>query len=170
MVKDMLKMTATWMPLILVLIGVAPTPAHAQFRVWNQSFDVANVAVGQLNRDEFRTGGWWKIGPNQCANVIRDPLETRYIYVYAQDVFGKDILNGVVPICVAPDRFIIDAESGWLVREHLDARFVEVDTQDTERWTLFISARPERLRLLTPSQHSARIYGRIGINPLSVDI
>ncbi len=119
------------------------TPAQAQFAVCNQSFDVVNVAVGQQFRGAFRTRGWWKIGPNQCANVIQDPLDTRYIYVFAKDVFGKEILGGAVSMCVAPDRFVIDGETDCLIRGHLDAPFIEVDTQDTERWTLFIAARPE---------------------------
>lgn len=126
----------------LPLFG-ATAPAWAQFAVCNQSFDVVNVAVGQQYRGAFRTRGWWKIGPNQCANVIRETLDTRYIYVFAKDVFGKEILSGAVPMCVAPDRFVIDGETDCLLRGHLDAPFIEVDTQDTERWTLFIAARPE---------------------------
>lgn len=143
MVKDMLKAAAIGTALTVALVAGATTPAQAQFRVCNQSFDVVNVAIGKLENSGFRTRGWWKIGPNQCANVIRDPLQTRYVYVYAKDVFGKELLSGAVSMCVAPDRFIIEGEADCLVRGHLDARFVEVDTQDTERWTLFISARPE---------------------------
>ena len=118
-------------------------PANAQFSICNQSFDVLNVAVGQLHREDFRTRGWWRIGPNQCAEVIRDTLTTRFIYVYATDIFGKEVLNGSVPLCVAPDRFTIDGETDCLVRGLIEAPFIEVDTQDTDRWTLFISAPPE---------------------------
>lgn len=141
--KDTLKTYAFRTALAVPLVLAIATSAQAQFSVCNQSFDVVNVAVGQLDRGSFKTRGWWKIAPNQCANVIRDPLETRYIYVYAQDVFGKDMLNGAVSMCVAPDRFTIDGESDCLVRGFLDAPFIEVDTQDTERWTLFIAARPQ---------------------------
>lgn len=117
--------------------------AHAEFAVCNQSFDVLNVAIGQVHRGGFRTQGWWKIGPNQCSNVIREPLKARYIYVFAKDVFGKEVLNGSVPLCVAPDRFVIDGEADCLVRGLLPVSFIEVDTQKTERWTLFITARSE---------------------------
>ena len=119
----------------------AGTIAHAEFTVCNQSFDVLNVAIGQLHHDRFRTQGWWKIGPNQCANVIRKPLDSRYIYVYAKDVFGKAVLNGSVSMCVAPDRFTIDGEADCLVRGHLPVPFIEVDTQQTKRWTIFIAER-----------------------------
>ena len=124
-------------------LTLSAVPAKAQFAVCNQSFDVVNVSIGYLNRGVFRTRGWWRIGPNQCANVIRDTLSTRYVYVFAKDVFGKELFNGTVPMCVAPDRFVIDGEQDCLVRGFLPARFIEVDTRDTERWTLFVTARPE---------------------------
>ncbi len=115
--------------------------AYAEFTVCNQSFDVLNIAIGKLHHDRFRTQGWWKIGPNQCANVIRSPLETRYIYIYAKDVFGKAVLNGSVPMCVAPDRFTIDDEKDCLIRGYLPVPFIEIDTQQTKRWTIFIAER-----------------------------
>lgn len=124
-------------------LGLLVVPAKAQFAVCNQSFDVVNVSIGRLERDVFRTRGWWRIGPNQCANVIRDEITTRYVYVFAKDVFGKEIFNGTVPMCIAPERFVIDGEQDCLVRGYLPAGFIEVDTQDTERWTLFVTARPE---------------------------
>lgn len=114
--------------------------ARAEFAVCNQSFDVVNVAVGQFEKGEFGTQGWWTVGPNQCANVIRDPLDARYIYVFAQDVFGKAILNGTTPMCIGVDKFSIRGETNCLLRGHLEAGFFEVDTQKTERWTLFLSA------------------------------
>ena len=119
------------------LIGI-PGVAAAQFSVCNQTFDVVNVAIGQFDRDAFETSGWWTVGPNQCANVIDEVLTARYIYAFAQDVFGRVILSGSVPMCVAPARFEIRGESDCLVRGYIEARFHEVDTLRTERWTLFL--------------------------------
>ena len=117
-------------------------PLAAEFAVCNQSFDVVNVAVGQYEDNDFVTRGWWTVGPNQCANVIREALTARYIYVFAQDVFGKEILQGATPMCIAPNRFTIRGETTCLLRGYLDANFLEVDTQQTERWTLFLTAPP----------------------------
>lgn len=124
--------------LMLCLFGAGA--ARAEFAVCNQSFDVVNVAVGQFEEGEFGTQGWWTVGPNQCANVIREPLEARYIYVFAQDVFGKAILNGTTPMCIGVEKFTIRGETDCLLRGYLEAGFFEVDTQKTERWTLFLSA------------------------------
>lgn len=128
-------------------IGVAtlllwPRAALAEFAVCNQSFDVVNVAVGQYEETEFVTRGWWTVGPNQCANVIREELQARYIYVFAQDVFGKEILQGSTSMCIAPKRFVIRGETACLLRGYLDAMFLEVDTLETERWTLFLAPPP----------------------------
>ena len=117
-------------------------PARAVFAICNQSFDVVNVAIGLYEDDAFVTRGWWTIGPNQCANAIRESLEARYIYVFAQDVFGNAILNGSTPMCIGTERFEIVGETECLVRGHLAADFIEVDTQRTERWTLFLAPQP----------------------------
>ncbi|MEC7761510.1 MAG: DUF1036 domain-containing protein [Pseudomonadota bacterium] len=116
----------------------APQTASAQFSVCNRTFDVINVALGQYDIDDFETSGWWTVGPNQCANVIDRILTARYVYVFAQDVFGREILTGATPMCVAPKRFDIKGDGDCLVRGYLEAKFQEVDTLRSERWTLFI--------------------------------
>ncbi len=125
-----------------VALLIWPRPASAAFAVCNQSFDVVNVAVGQYEDTDFVTRGWWTVGPNQCANVVREALQARYIYVFAQDVFGNEILQGTKSMCIAPKRFVIRGERDCLVRGYLDADYLEVDTQETERWTLFLAAPP----------------------------
>lgn len=118
------------------------TAARAEFAVCNQTFDVVNVAIGKYDRNVFETSGWWTIGPNQCASVIKEVLAVRYLYVYAQDVFGKSVLSGTTRMCVAPDRFAIRGEADCLIRGYIEAPFFEVDTVRTERWTLFLTPQP----------------------------
>ncbi|MBM1691263.1 DUF1036 domain-containing protein [Sulfitobacter geojensis] len=122
----------------IALIHGLPSRGAAQFAVCNQTFDVINVALGAYERAAFNTSGWWTIGPNQCANVIDEVLTSRYFYVFAQDVFGREVLTGATPMCVAPDRFKITGEADCLVRGLIEARFHEVDTRKSERWTFFI--------------------------------
>jgi uncharacterized membrane protein len=124
-----------------LLLG-APGLARAEFAVCNQSFDVINVAIGQDVQDEFQTEGWWTVGPNQCANVIKDELVSRYIYIYAQDVFGQPILNGTTQMCISPRKFAIRGIAECWSRGHISAGFIEVDTVKTQRWTLFLAGTP----------------------------
>ncbi len=113
-------------------------PLYGNFSVCNQTFDVLNVAVGQYEYGVLSTAGWWTIGPNQCANVIDEVLRARYIYVFAQDVFGNAVLSGAARMCIAPRRFDIQGQHECLIRGFLEAPFHEVDTLNTERWTLFL--------------------------------
>lgn len=123
------------------LAGVS-APARAEFAVCNQSFDVINVAIGLDRGGVFETEGWWTIGTNQCANVIKHELESRYIYVFAQDVFGKPVLEGTTEMCISPEKFIVRGIENCFTRGHIAVNFIEVDTVSTVRWTLFLGAPP----------------------------
>jgi len=131
---------ATSMLLAGLAIAATAWPAHAEFTVCNQTLDVVNLAIGQAIDDAFQTEGWWTVGANQCAEVIREELANRFIYVYANDVFGQPILSGTTEMCVGKNRFVIRGiESCWQ-RGYLSVRFYEVDTQAVERWTLFLTS------------------------------
>ena len=123
----------------LIFAFLRPGPALAEFAVCNQSIDVINVSVGQQIDGEFQTEGWWTIGANQCADVIRNPLDSHFIYVFATDVFGQEVLNGSTPMCVGVKGFTIKGDDSCWERGYRQERFFEVDTQSVERWTLFIS-------------------------------
>ena len=126
-----------------VATGGWASPAAAEFRICNQTLDVVNVALGYEADQTFRTEGWWTVGPNQCAAALRDPLSARYVYVFAQDVFGNVLLEGAAPMCVRPRAFREPVGVGDCVaRGMLEARFHEVDTLDSARWTLFLGMRP----------------------------
>lgn len=137
---------------VLAAAALWPAGAAAQFQVCNQTLDLANVAIGQPGQDGpgqegpgsegFETRGWWKIGPNQCATVIRKPLTSRYLYVFATDVFGKELLSGAVPMCIGTERFVIEGAADCALRGLVEARFIEVDTGQTDDWTLFLKATP----------------------------
>ncbi len=128
--------------LFLIAVVLSPGVARAQFQVCNQSFDVMNIAIGLDVKDEFQTEGWWTVGPNQCANVIKEELVSRYIYIFAQDVFGQPVVSGTTQMCVSPRRFSIRGLSECWSRGYVAAGFIEVDTVKTQRWTLFLTGAP----------------------------
>jgi len=122
------------LPLLL-----STSAARAEFSVCNQTLDVVNVAIGQQEAEAFTTEGWWTVGSNQCALVIREELRNRFIFVYASDVFGQPILKGTQSMCIGPKRFSIDGVESCWTRGFIEAKFLEVDTQAVERWTLFLT-------------------------------
>ena len=135
---------ATAASLVAATIGLVAlafaSPARAEFKVCNQTLDVVNVAIGHLADGEFTTEGWWTIGSNACAAVIRGDLTVRHIFVYATDVFGQPLLEGTEPMCIGEDRFKIAPGTGdcW-ARSYREEKFYDVDTQATDRWTLFLT-------------------------------
>lgn len=114
--------------------------AQANFQVCNQTFDVVNVAIGYYDLDAWETSGWWTVGPNQCANVIEETLTSRYVYVYARDVFNTSMFQGQTVLCIDRDEFRIRGREDCLIRGFVPARFHEVDTRRSERWTFFLRA------------------------------
>lgn len=117
-----------------------PDAARAEFVVCNQSFDVVNLAIGRKIGDRFQTEGWWTVGTNQCATLIKEVLGSRYIYVFAQDVFGRPVLYGEVPMCVGTQKFSIRGIEGCWTRGLISAEFAEIDTGTEDRWTIFLEA------------------------------
>lgn len=122
--------------------------AHARFEVCNQSLDVVNVAVGLfvdksegefVDSDPWETRGWWTIGPNQCADLLRDELHNRWVYVYARDVFDMSLLEGDTELCVLPEKFVIDGAKRCLYRHYIPVGFLGIDTRASERWTLYLT-------------------------------
>lgn len=124
---------------IVLFIFFGSAPARADFSVCNQTLDVVNVAIGHKVGETFRTEGWWTIGSNQCARVIREDLQTRYVYVFADDVFGQPLLQGTTSMCLSPSKFSIDGVDSCWQRGHKAAEFLEVDTKSVSNWTFFLA-------------------------------
>ena len=112
--------------------------AHAELSVCNQTYDVVNLAVSYQAGADFQTSGWWTIGVNQCANVIREDLPSRYVFVYAEDVFGQSLFQGTRELCVGTARFQTNAIEQCWQRGFLGVDFTEIDTQQSPRWTVFL--------------------------------
>ena len=127
---------------ILALLGIGflmlTSNSRAEFTECNQTLDVVNQAVGQEVDDTWQSEGWWTIGANRCVDVIREELSSRFIYIYATDVFGQPVLEGETDMCIGSKRFFIREKEMCWQRGHKSARFHEVDTQENIRWTLFI--------------------------------
>ena len=98
-----------------------------------------NVAVGAIAGDRFATEGWWTVSPGSCATPLRGALKSRFIYLYATDIDGVDVLKGTVSMCVDRGRFkVLGIADCW--RRGLQAvAFVEIDTQASPEWTTFLT-------------------------------
>jgi uncharacterized membrane protein len=123
----------------------SPAPAHAYFRICNQSVAPYNIAIGAEISRKFHTEGWWTLPANSCVTPIKedlDALKLKYVYVYAMTAAGDGVLDGEWEMCVDTRRFKIEKIPGqpwncW-VRGFQQAKFSEVNTGTAKSWTLFI--------------------------------
>ena len=124
---------------IAIILAAAPAPpAAASFRVCNQTLDLLNVAVGTPDDAGFSTEGWWVVTANSCAEIIREELSSRYIYLFASDVYGQSIVSGALPMCVGRKKFRILGIDDCYLRGYDRADFKEIDTFAAPDWTVFV--------------------------------
>jgi uncharacterized membrane protein len=118
-------------------------PAHAEFRVCNQSLNLFNIAVGLPQQGVFKIEGWWTVPANSCVTPIKEDLEAKYIYLHALSVTGEDLLQGERGMCIKPGKFTYvhaggDSWDCWAKGYQL-AKFAEIDTGDRAKsWTVFV--------------------------------
>jgi len=126
---------------LALLAGAAPS-AQAEFRVCNQTLNLFNVAIGYpVEGDLFKTEGWWTLAANSCTSLIKQPLEYSYYYLYGTDIYGEPAIVGTTDMCVAAKQFTIPDQKDCWVRGFQQARFLEVNVKNADRWTVFIRQR-----------------------------
>jgi len=126
--------------------------ARAEFKVCNQTLNLYNIALGiekpgsspGTGKDRpFYTEGWWTLPANACVQLVKEDLTSRYVYLYAVNIYGDDSLSGSRKLCVGSKKFVIEHPPGELwncwVRGYQEVGFKEIDTGGTARsWTVFI--------------------------------
>lgn len=126
----------------LMLLGGAPGPANAEFRVCNQTLNLFNVAIGRpIGGDLFETEGWWTLAANSCTSPIKEPLESSYVYLYGTDIYGEPAIVGSTAMCVTDKQFSLRDQKDCWVQGYRQVRFLEVDTRNAPSWTVFIRER-----------------------------
>jgi uncharacterized membrane protein len=132
--------------ILLVSAGIlagSQTPAHAEFRVCNQSLNLINIAVGLPTDGAFKIEGWWTVPANSCITPVKEDLQSKYIYVHALSVTGEDLLKGEWDMCIKPEKFtyIRKGEEDWdcWAKGYQKAKFAEVNTGlAAKSWTVFV--------------------------------
>jgi uncharacterized membrane protein len=126
----------------LLLPACMAAPAHAEFRVCNQTLNLYNVAIGRpVGGDLFETEGWWTLAANSCTSPIKEPLTWSFLYLYGTDIYGEPAIVGTTEMCVADKQFTIPDQKDCWVRGYRQVRFLEVNTRNADSWTVFIRER-----------------------------
>jgi uncharacterized membrane protein len=126
---------ALWLGLC---VGMAGTPAKADFRVCNRTGTLVNLAIGYNGADDFETQGWWSLTPSACVVPLKGPINSRYVYLYATDIDANDILEGSFSMCIDKRKFLLVGINDCWRRGVQAVNFAEVDTLSSPDWTVFL--------------------------------
>ncbi len=115
------------------MIGLT-TPAHADFKVCNDTKSLTGVAIGYRNNSDWIMEGWWRIPSGVCASVIEGDLSSRYFYLYAEDAETGGQWRGPVYMCTSSKEFKIEGLKDCFARGYERTGFFEIDTGNQANW------------------------------------
>jgi uncharacterized membrane protein len=139
-----------------VLLSFA-TPAHADFRLCNNTGSRVGVALGYKDAEGWTTEGWWNISARSCETLLRGALVARYYYIYAVDYDRGGEWSGHAFMCSREKEFTIRGTEDCLARGYDRTGFFEVDTGQQRSWTVQLTETAEQpsAKPLTPSNPPA---------------
>lgn len=117
-----------------VLAAAAFSPAHADFRLCNDTTSLVGVALGYWENEQWVTEGWWQIPGETCASLLEGDLRSRFYYVYAEDADRGGQWRGEVFMCTTDREFKIEGVHDCFARGHQKIGFFEVDTKNKDSW------------------------------------
>ena len=102
------------------------------------------ASVGQVQGDKFKTEGWLQIHPQKCQKGIREALNARYYFVYAEAVDdagnpvrqgGRRLVwSGDISLCTKPTRFVIKTRNDCDKKGLNKTKFMQIDTGAKTNW------------------------------------
>lgn len=121
---------------LAAIAAAAAIPAHADFRVCNNSARRISVSIAYTDGETWISEGWWNLKPAACEVLVRGPLAAEYYYVYAMDEHGGE-WKGKAFMCTRDREFRIIGREDCFVRGFDRTGFFEVDTgKEARNWTV----------------------------------
>jgi uncharacterized membrane protein len=130
----------------------APTPAHADFRLCNNTPSRVGIAIGYKDKDGWTTEGWWNLASRSCETLLRGTLVARFYYIYAVDYDRGGEWSGQAFMCTRDKEFTVRGTEDCLARGYDRTGFFEVDTGEQQSWTVQLTDANEQSRPLGPNQ------------------
>jgi uncharacterized membrane protein len=137
-------------PLVLALLGLGLmlSPAHADFRLCNNTNGRVSVSLAYTDGDIWISEGWWNLKASGCETLMRGPLAAEFYYLYAMDERGGE-WKGKAFMCTRDHEFRINGRDNCFVRGFDRTGFFEIDTgKDAKNWTVQLTeqAQPQSNR------------------------
>ena len=101
------------------------TATPAGYSVCNDTAKSVAAALGQKQRDDWVSHGWWKIAAGSCARLIGDLSGLDSLYLFVQKVGGPPLVTGPNKFCVTDIEFDIQGRSHCAARGMTETGFAE---------------------------------------------
>ncbi len=128
----------------LLLLVFSAWPAHADFRLCNNTGSRVGVALGYKDAEGWTTEGWWNISARSCETLLRGALVARYYYIYAVDYDRGGEWSGHAFMCSREKEFTVRGTDDCLARGYDRTGFFEVDTGQQRSWTVQLTETAEQ--------------------------
>jgi uncharacterized membrane protein len=103
--------------------------APAGYTVCNDSHDTLLVALGQMERGQAVSRGWWTAQPGACARAVTTPLDTDAVFLLAQKKNGATLAGGPQAFCTAAVAFEIRGAANCSARGYGEYGFARTQTR-----------------------------------------
>jgi uncharacterized membrane protein len=123
-------------PFAAAALLLASEPAHADFRLCNNTSSRVGIAIGYKENETWTTEGWWNIAARSCETILRGGLVARFYYIYAVDYDRGGEWSGQAYMCSREKEFTIKGTEDCLARGFDRTGYFEVDTGDQPSWTV----------------------------------
>jgi uncharacterized membrane protein len=155
---------------LMVAMAASVAPAHADFRLCNNTSNRVGVAVGYKENDGWTTEGWWNLAARSCETVLRGSLVARFYYIYAVDYDRGGEWSGQAFMCTREKEFTIRGTEDCLARGYDRTGFFEVDTGDQPSWTVQLTESADQAPMQTlqsrvPMLQTPPVAGRPAMPP-----
>lgn len=124
---------------VLMMVCLAPLPAHAELKLCNNTESRIGAAVGYKDQQGWATEGWWTVAPGKCVTMVNNELIARYYYIFAIDYDQGGSWGGKSYMCTRDKVFTIRGIEDCEARGYTKTGFYEVDTGEEKDWTISIS-------------------------------
>jgi uncharacterized membrane protein len=121
------------------------SPAHADFRLCNNTASRVGIAIGYKDGEGWTTEGWWNLTARNCETLLKGALVARFYYVYAIDYDRGGEWSGQAFMCTREKEFTIRGTEDCLARGYDRTGFFEVDTGEQRSWTVQLTDSNEQL-------------------------
>ncbi|MBV9043549.1 MAG: DUF1036 domain-containing protein [Alphaproteobacteria bacterium] len=114
------------------------TASPQGYSVCNDTAKAVAAALGQKQRNDWVSHGWWKIGAGSCARLAGDLTGFDSLYLFVQKINGPPLVTGPNKLCVADIQFDIQGRGRCAARGLTEVGFAESKVKGLNGYSVHI--------------------------------